>query len=84
MCSNFSQKTVLMLAEQLISRLDYIHSKGFIHCDLKVVNCIFLALQRSLIPPVSPIQPSNFCVGAGSKANIVYLIDFGLAKRYTN
>mmetsp|Transcript_84659 Transcript_84659/g.202923 ORF Transcript_84659/g.202923 Transcript_84659/m.202923 type:complete len:411 (+) Transcript_84659:80-1312(+) len=57
----FSMKTVLMLGEQMINRIEYLHSKDFIHRDLK---------------------PDNFLIGSGSKFNLVYLIDFGLAKRY--
>lgn len=57
----FSVKTTIMLAEQMISRLEYLHSKDFIHRDLK---------------------PDNFTVGLGSTSSTVYLIDFGLAKRY--
>jgi len=31
----FSIKTVLMLADQMISRIEYIHAKTFIHRDIK-------------------------------------------------
>ncbi|CAK7353248.1 unnamed protein product [Dovyalis caffra] len=57
----FSLKTVLMLADQMIARIEYMHSKGFLHRDIK---------------------PDNFLMGLGRKANQVYVIDFGLAKRY--
>lgn len=56
-----SLKTVLMLADQMLQRVEYVHYKHFLHRDIK---------------------PDNFVVGAGEHARHVYLIDFGLAKRY--
>ncbi|KAL1326024.1 hypothetical protein HN51_036057 [Arachis hypogaea] len=61
-CSRkLSLKTVLMLADQMINRVEFIHSKSFLHRDLK---------------------PDNFLMGLGRRANQVYCIDFGLAKKY--
>jgi serine/threonine protein kinase len=59
---HFSMKTVLMLIDQMLARVEFIHHKGILHRDLK---------------------PSNFLMGRGSKSNQVYLVDFGLATRYT-
>lgn len=45
----------------MIQRIEYIHSKMFLHRDIK---------------------PDNFLMGLGRKQHRVYIIDFGLAKRY--
>lgn len=57
----FSLKTVLMLIDQMIARIEYIHNRHFIHRDIK---------------------PDNFCIGLNKTANKIFLLDFGLAKRY--
>ncbi|CAA7034030.1 unnamed protein product [Microthlaspi erraticum] len=56
----FTLKTVLMLADQMINRLEFLHSKSYVHRDIK---------------------PDNFLMGLG-RTDRVYMIDFGLAKRY--
>uniref|UniRef100_A0A1I8EGE0 non-specific serine/threonine protein kinase n=1 Tax=Wuchereria bancrofti TaxID=6293 RepID=A0A1I8EGE0_WUCBA len=51
-CSRrFTMKTVLMLADQMIGRIEYVH-------------------------------PDNFMMGIGRHCNKLFLIDFGLAKKY--
>ncbi|PAA82973.1 hypothetical protein BOX15_Mlig012010g2 [Macrostomum lignano] len=61
-CSRrFTMKTVLMLADQMINRIEYVHNKNFIHRDIK---------------------PDNFLMGIGRHCNKVFIIDFGLAKKY--
>jgi serine/threonine protein kinase len=37
---HFSMKTVLMLADQMISRVEYLHAKGIIHGDIKPENFV--------------------------------------------
>jgi len=57
----FSLKTTLMLADQMLARIEFFHAKNFLHRDVK---------------------PDNFLIGLARKANQVYMIDFGLAKKY--
>lgn len=57
----FSLKTVLLLADQLLGRIEVLHKKGFIHRDLK---------------------PENILMGLEENASTLYLIDYGLAKRW--
>ncbi|EDV92678.1 GH18700 [Drosophila grimshawi] len=57
----FTYKTVLMLADQMIARLHYIHMKGITHGDIK---------------------PNNFLMGIGQNIKKLFLVDFGLAKKF--
>lgn len=59
----FSVKTVLMLAEQMIKRIEYVHSRRIIHRDVK---------------------PDNFAIGYKRNAHRIFILDFGLAKKYMN
>ena len=53
-----------MIGLQILDRIEYIHSRRIIHCDIK---------------------PGNFAIGGeDKKSHIIYIIDFGFAKKYWN
>ena len=56
----FTIKDNCMIGIQILERLEYIHSKNFIHRDVK---------------------PHNFLSGLKDES-LIYIIDFGLAKKY--
>lgn len=43
----FSLKTVLMIGEQMLHRIQYIHEKGFVHRDIKPENFTFGCGQKA-------------------------------------
>lgn len=59
----FPLKTILYLAIQLISRMETIHNRSFIHGDIK---------------------PENFLLGLDRLQSQVFVVGFGLAKKYPN
>ncbi|KAI0972790.1 casein kinase I isoform delta [Xylaria arbuscula] len=56
----FSLKTILLIADQAICRIERIHRR-YIHRDIK---------------------PDNFLLGTGRQGNILYTVDFGVAKEF--
>lgn len=50
-----------MIADQMLKRVEYIHSRRIIHRDIK---------------------PDNFTIGEGRNEHRVFIIDFGLAKKF--
>lgn len=60
---NSQLKTTMQISLQMLSRIEFMHSRHFIHRDIK---------------------PTNFLLGTHDNANKIYLIDFGLSKRFRN
>ena len=58
---HFSFKTIFQIGYQMIQRIEFIHSSGYIHRDIK---------------------PGNFVIGRNENSKKIYIIDFGLSKRY--
>ena len=55
----FTLKTVFLAGDQMLTRIEYLHSLGYLHRDIK---------------------PENFMIGF--EKSQIYLIDFGLSKKY--
>ncbi|XP_040856002.1 casein kinase I-like [Ochotona curzoniae] len=95
MCSRkFTLKTVLMLADQMISRIEYVHKKNIIHGDIKPSNFLMgtgchceaclenPGRKRKRSRTVSTTQDDKDI--SLSVEDQLFLIDFGLAKMYRN
>lgn len=81
----FSLKTVLMLVDQMISCVEFVHRHGYIHRDIKPDN-FMLTLKSSVQSPRNfpLIRFNNDDIYPRKKnySNKINIIDFGLSKRY--
>lgn len=57
----FSKKTSLWVCRKMIQALEFVHSIGMVHGDVK---------------------PSNFCIGLNKRDRQVYIIDFGVTRKF--
>ena len=58
----FSLKTVLLILDQVVDSLEFVHDQHFIHRDVK---------------------PDNLMIGRREHVHKIFLIDYGLAKKYS-
>ncbi|KAG2372969.1 hypothetical protein C9374_012999 [Naegleria lovaniensis] len=79
----FSLKTVLMLADQMIQRIEFTHRRNFVHRDIKPDNFLMGRKGSNMLQLLNgtSYQPTS-TNGNLNTENTVYLIDFGLSKMY--
>jgi hypothetical protein len=70
----FGLKTTVMIALQLVDRMEYLHNSGHIHRDLKPDNMTIGRGNKTICIRGVEIPESN----------ILHIIDFGLAQQFRN
>lgn len=72
---SFSVKTICLLADQLLERIEFIHRSGLVHRDIKPANFVMGREAGSgHAPKLSGRPPTG--------ESVVNVIDFGLAKKF--
>lgn len=90
----FSVSTTLRLGKQILEAIESIHSVGFLHRDIKPVRlilcnisfayCKHILIYDCKLSFLFDLQ-SNFAMGRlASTCRCCYMLDFGLARQFTN
>lgn len=75
----FSIKTTCLVAKQMIDRVRIIHEHDLIYRDIKPDNFLISEFQRTLSDTT---VVKNVALSAGGDPNLIYMVDFGMAKQY--
>lgn len=84
-------RTVLLLGEQMLNRIELLHDHSYLHRDIKPDNFLLgsgrpvnTRTARPRLPSGQPAMssPSHWVGMPPHTASIVYMCDFGLCKRY--
>ena len=72
----FSSSTATQIARQTLEAIRDLHKIGFIHRDIKVGRGTTAGRMINLL------QPQNFAIGINKMQRTIYLLDFGICRRY--
>ncbi|KJH52643.1 hypothetical protein DICVIV_01104 [Dictyocaulus viviparus] len=68
---NYSRSTVIQCSIQTLVAVRDLHGIGYLHRE----DFLFRAAKD--------IKPQNYAVGLGEQQNTIYMLDFGIARKYT-
>jgi serine/threonine protein kinase len=68
---------IIVFSNNKLSRIEFIHAKNFIHRDIKPDNFV-IGLKNFYNALINIL----IYKGNGENSDLIYVIDYGLAKRY--
>ena len=80
LCKNFSKSTAMKIGLQALEAIADLHSAGFLHRDVRIVNARCMQQNRLSFQ----IKPANFASSLSDELQFIYVLDFGIARKYRN